>query len=713
MNEFVRQFVIESRELLEAAMQDLLALEKSPHDRERLDGAFRAFHTLKGGASIVEFGAMERAVHAAETPLMSARSGARPLARADIENCLACLDQVGHWLEAIEEAGEIPRDVEREAATIVRRFGDQPQVAKPWLPAFLDAHPAAAKRARSALRYSPGSDSFFRGEDPLARIRAFPGLLALGVEPIAPWPPSLDALDPFACNVVFNLLSELAPPQVMQVLGDEAKHCEIAGFAAESDLPKAALAVLEAQVALLAETDERGALGRLASAGVTAVNVMHALGRTAQARHLEEIAAQRDPRLLAGEIGAAMAPGAQAGASSTGGAPHDAAVKTLRVDASRIDALVRLAGELAVAKNAIGHAIKVSSEREGAMTEMLNSRQAALERLVGELQRAVIALRVLPLRTTFQRFPRLVREMSAELGKPATLVIEGEDTEADKAIVEMLAEPLVHVLRNAMDHGIEEAPARAAAGKPAMATIRLNAARDGDRVVVEATDDGRGIDTARVREVARAKGLVAPDALAEMTDAQVLELVFAPGFSTAASVTGISGRGVGMDAVRTTIRRYGGQVELDTRPGEGTTVRFALPFSVIVSQVMTVSAGGQTFGIPLEAARETLRVSRDAIAPVGAGHALVYRGRTVPLVELAGLLEAKRPAPSRRGDAMVVMVEIDGELGAVEVDGVGERMEVMLKPLEGLLSGLPGIAGSTLLGDGSVLLVLDVGALLQ
>jgi two-component system chemotaxis sensor kinase CheA len=709
MNEFVRQFVIESRELLEQAMQDLLVLEKSPHDRERLDGAFRAFHTLKGGASIVEFGAMERAVHAAETPLMAARSGARLLARADIENCLACLDQVTRWLEAIEEAGEIPRDAEREAASLVRRFGAPTEIAKPWLPAFLDAHREAAKRARCALRYSPDSESFFRGEDPLARIRAFPGLLAVGVEAIAPWPASLDAMDPFACNVVFNLLSELTASEVTQALGEEAKHCEIAVLAHESDLPKAALAVLEAQVALLAETDERAAPGRLASAGLTASNVLHSLGRSAQARHLEEVAAQRDPRLLAREISAALAPAAaeRDGGVSVGSAQHDAAVKTLRVDASRIDALVRLAGELAVAKNAMAHAIKASQ------AEMLSSRQAALERLVGELQRAVIALRVLPLRTTFQRFPRLVREMAAELGKPATLVLEGEDTEADKAIVEMLAEPLVHVLRNAMDHGIEDAAARAAAGKPAMATIRLTAAREGDQVIVEATDDGRGIDARRVREVARAKGLVAPDALAEMTDAQALDLVFAPGFSTAASVTDLSGRGVGMDVVRTTVRRYGGQVQLDTQPGKGTTVRFALPFSIIVSQVMTVSAGGQTFGIPLDAVRETLRVPRDVIAPVGAGQAMVYRGRTVPLVELAGLLEAKRPALARRGDAIVVMVEIEGELGALEVDGVGERMEVMLKPLEGLLSGLPGIAGSTLLGDGSVLLVLDVGALLQ
>ena len=718
MNEFVRQFVIESRELVEQAMDDLLALEKAPRDRERLDSAFRAFHTLKGGASIVEFHAMERAVHAAENPLASARSGTRPLGASDIEGCLACLDQVAQWLQAIEAAGELPRDAELDAVAIERRFrpdtGAAPQDAKAWLPALLEAHPDAAKRARTAVRYSPDDDAFFRGEDPLARVRALPGLLALQLDPAAPWPP-LDAMDPFACNVALNLLVELAPAQVGQAFGDAARQCEIVPLQGAAGFSPAALALLEAQIALLAESRAQHTVARLASAAATAINVMRALGRSAEVRRLEEVSLasieQRDPALLAREIRAAIAaPSEAAGAAAK---PDGAAAKTLRVDAARVDALVRLAGELAVAKNAIGHAVKLLRERDDPVARMLGSRQAGLERLVGELQRSVLGLRVLPLRAAFQRFPRLVREMSAELGKPATLLVEGEDTEADKAIVEMLAEPLVHVLRNAIDHGIENTPERAAAGKPATATIRLKAARQGDHVIVEIADDGRGIDPGRVREVARAKDLVTPEALAGMTDADLLQLVFAPGFSTAATVTEVSGRGVGMDAVRTAIRRYGGQVELDTRAGQGTTVRFLLPFSVIVSQVMTVSAGGQTFGIPLEAVRETLRVPRQSISPVGAGHALVHRGRTVPLVELETLLDAERDGGQRNGDAVVVLFEIDGERGAVEVDGVGERMEVMLKPLEGLLAGLPGIAGSTLLGDGSVLLVLDLGGLLQ
>jgi two-component system chemotaxis sensor kinase CheA len=319
---------------------------------------------------------------------------------------------------------------------------------------------------------------------------------------------------------------------------------------------------------------------------------------------------------------------------------------------------------------------------------------------------------VLPLRTAFQRFPRLVREMSADLGKPAALVIEGEDTEADKAIVEILVEPLLHVLRNSMDHGIEEAAERAAAGKPAMATIRLSAARQGDHVVLEIADDGRGVDVVRVREVARERGVVSAEVLVAMKDEEVIDLVFAPGFSTAAKVTGLSGRGVGMDAVRAAVRRLGGQVELSSTAGKGTKVRFVLPFSAMITQVMTVEAGGQVFGIPLEEVVETIRVAKEKIFPVGAARAIVLRDKTIPLVDLAealGIPRSEEPA----GDATIVVANVEGEVGALRVDRVGERMEIMLKPLDGLLTGMPGIAGSTLLGDGSVLLVLDLTELMQ
>ena len=277
-------------------------------------------------------------------------------------------------------------------------------------------------------------------------------------------------------------------------------------------------------------------------------------------------------------------------------------------------------------------------------------------------------------------------------------------------MVENLFEPLLHVLRNALDHGVETPDERAASGKPPSATIAIRAHRAGDRVVVEVQDDGRGIDVARVREAALSRGLLAPDVLETMADSEVIGLIFAPGFSTAGSVTTLSGRGVGMDAVRSAIERLGGRVEVESEPGAGVLVRFVLPFTLMMSRVMTVEVGGQMFGIPLESVIETVRMPRERIVPVGATHAFVLRDRTIPLIDLGQTLG--RPAGSRKAEADIVVATASGQIGGLEVDRLGERMDVMLKPLDGLLAGTPGIAGATLLGDGRVLLVLDLQELL-
>lgn len=741
MDEFLSQFLVESRELAEQAIENLLELERDPANRERFDEAFRALHTLKGGAGIVEFGAMQEAVHCAEDVLAATRKTSTPLSAADIGNCLVCVDQVVEWLDQIEATGELPRDA--DASAIVARFAradrsggaaDARVGGDDWAAALLAAHAAVAEQARTAIRYRPHAESFFRHQDPLERIAALPGLLAVAVEPNAPWPALAD-LDPFTCNLTLLALTSCAAADAAAGLGAAAADSEIVDLratpsgAAPQPLADRARELLATQARLL--DGERPSPGRVASAGVVAANVLHHLGRPSDAERVAaaaaESAARGTPdalrRMLAAMLAGAPAsrepatPSASsmaAAPTARSPAPRDAARReqTLRVASPRIDALVRLTGELTVAKNAIGHAVKLAETQSAQLAPALKQRHEALERLVAEIQRSVLALRVLPLRTTFQRFPRLIREMSAELRKPTTLVIEGEDTEVDKLVAELIAEPLVHLLRNAMDHGVEDAPVRAAAGKPTVATLRVRAARDGDQVLIDVSDDGRGIDVARVREVARERAAVPAEALAAMSDGEALDLIFAPGFSTARVVTAISGRGVGLDAVRTAVKQLGGQVAVRDSSPRGTTVRLALPFSIMMTDVVTVEAGGQRFGIPLEAVVETLRIPRSEIFPVGGAHAIVLRGRTVPLVELASLLGTPHAGTSD-ATTLAVIAEVDGALGALAVESVGERLAVMLKPLDGILAGLPGLAGSTLLGDGSVLLVLDLAELLQ
>lgn len=719
MNEFLQQFVIESRELADTASDCLLALEHSPSDAGRLDEVFRAFHTLKGGAGIVEFPAMESAMHAAEKILSEARAGTHPLTSAGIGECLAHLDRVADWLDAIERAGELPADAGSRPAPVIAAVAEGPAAA--WLTNVLERNSGTAAAVLAAVRFVPAADSFYRGEDPLGLMTSLPGLLALELEAREPWGP-LDALDPFHCNLVLTALSAATPAQLQKHLTDRSGDCAIVPIAARNEeaavqLPPRVAALIEAQQALLREDSTRGFAGRVASAGAAATNALRFCGLVELS---DSISRAMEQSLLAhsgqplrdslAKLLIADLPPAQASAADSVPAP-EAVTRTLRIEAQQVDALVRLAGELTVANNAIGHVVGLAQTGDPSTGELLKTRHEALERLIDELRATVLRMRVRPLRAILRRFPRLVREMSAKLGKPVRLVIEGEQTEADKAIVEMLFEPLLHVLRNAMDHGVESASARAAAGKPATATIAIKAQRSGDRVLIEVSDDGAGIDLSRVRAVAVESGLITQDRLLAMTEAETLDLIFAPGFSTAASVTEISGRGVGMDAVRRTVERVGGHVSVSSVAGRSTEVTLSLPFSAMMSHVMTVEAGGQLFGLPLEAIIETIRVPRAAISRVGAAPVVVVRDRTLPVVDLATALGMEPPADGEW--TTLVVAAANGECCAFQVDRIVERLDLILKPLEGLLAGTPGITGTTLLGDGRVLLVLDIGEMLQ
>jgi two-component system, chemotaxis family, sensor kinase CheA len=713
MNDFLQQFLIESRELVAQASAGLLLLEQSPADAECIDSVFRAFHTLKGGAGIVEFPVMEEAVHSAEELLVQARSGKQAFGPRLAGECLACLDRVSAWLDILERTGELPADPGRNAGNVI-----EPS----WTAALLDRRSSLRRRAVTAIRFLPDRDCFYQGEDPIARMSGLPQLLSLDLEPVNAWP-TLTDLDPYSCNLVLTALTGSSLSDVNGHMQGHSGHCEVVTVSAaarkEGPLPRNVLSILEEQVAILDVEKLLPLPGRIASVGITAVNALRYCGRDDQGAALQRSLGtgvgegarlglrNAITQLLASD---SAAPAAKAESSRAA----ESIARTLRVDAERIDSLVRLTGELTVAKNAIGHTARLAQANGDSVAGLLKEHHGVLDRLIGQLQSSAIGMRVLPLGSVLQRFPRVVREMAAALGKPTKLEIEGENTEADKTIVEMLFEPLLHIVRNAMDHGVEDGDERREMGKPGVATIRLHARREADEVLIEVSDDGRGIDVERVREAAGSRGLATQDELRTMPEAEIIGLIFAPGFSTAAKITEISGRGVGMDAVRTAVAKIGGRVAIASRAGHGTTVSFSLPFSVLLTQVMTVEAGGQAFGIPVEAVLETVRVASGDISGVGEARVIVHRNRTIPVIDLGVVLgERQNTTTSEETHATVVIAAVAGQWVGIHVDRPGERMEVILKPLDGLLSGTSGIAGTTLLGDGRILLVLDIAEMLQ
>lgn len=603
MNEFLEQFLIESRELIAQASDDLLALEHASGDAGRFDSAFRAMHTLKGAAGIMDFDAMARVCHAAEDRLSTIRVDAAAMTPALINDCLACLDQMTEWLAAMEASEALPEMAEADAARLVARLAPGGQVAG------------------TALSGGIAEESGERG-----------------------------------------------------ISVDETE-------------------ILHEQVELLSLPRDDGAAGR-------------------------DEAALRVIRHILRRFDLASEPGKEIAASGPAAAgAKNAAARPMRANMARIDAVMRLSGELVVLKNALGHAVELALQDD---VPKQHSRKFArlhgeLDRLAADLLHASVAARVLPLRQVFQRFPRLVREMAAGLAKKIRLVTEGDATEADRLIVEALFEPLLHVLRNAVDHGVEPEAERLALGKPSPAIIRLSAARTGDEVIVEIADDGRGIDAQAIRATARKRGVADAETLAAMPEDALRALIFAPGFSTAGSVSNLSGRGVGMDAVRAAIDGLGGRIELHSVPGTGTVIRFRLPFTVLLTRVLQVEAGGQAFGIPFEAVAETLQFRREEVARLGAAETIPWRGRTLPLIALAEALhlpDAGRIAPAEEKRKAVIVAQ-GGEWSALEVDGFGGQAELLLKPLDGLLAGMKGVAGTALLGDGRVLVVLELQDLMK
>jgi two-component system chemotaxis sensor kinase CheA len=391
----------------------------------------------------------------------------------------------------------------------------------------------------------------------------------------------------------------------------------------------------------------------------------------------------------------------------------DRQATTMRVDSARIDRLIEIAGELVTAKNGLAPlAEETRGHGNGSLARRIAASHEEIERLVASLYSAVTQARMIPLEQTFRRFPRLVRETSAKLGKTIDLIIEGETLEADREIVDSLFEPLLHLVRNGLDHGIEPEDERRNSSKSPRGRILLHARRRGEQIEIQVEDDGRGIDPEDIRKTAIDRGLVGLDQASSLSEQDALQLVFAPGFSTASSVSDLSGRGVGLDVVQRSVQRLGGTIEMRSSPGSGTSFTLKLPISFSMAQLMIVEVGGERYGIPIADIVETQKLPASAVQSVRAGRAFILRNRTIPLLYMAELLQMPS-AQLPSGDLKLLIVQAGKDQVGVAVDTIAERAETLTRPLAGLLQGVTGIAGTTLLGDGRVLLVLNLEELLR
>jgi two-component system chemotaxis sensor kinase CheA len=751
MNALLEQFVLEARELVNEASDELLALERLPGDQQRIDVVFRAFHTLKGGAAIADLPDMTQLLHVGED-LLSALRGRKLPCTSDIINALlACVDQVGHWLADIETTGRLP-DLAAERAAVLaadlRRFLPRSSAETAvradsefdWAARIIADDPALSAKAGHgaivAIAYDPQPNCFFDGDDPLGLLRKVPQLVFLDVHARSPWP-DLQKINPFACNLAFRALTLASRHDVGQVfryIPDQVRIAEIARGSASSATARErssrdlARKILAAQRTLLAAPcPEKEFFGRLGAAIEVAKNVLRFAGAEGGAARIEAVRAEATSarnadlvlRVLDQLLSSAASDWSKADSvHDTEAAPAGElpATRTLRIEEAKVDRLLDVAGELIVAKNTMNDlAARIGAELgEGEIARAVRNQTAVIDRLVGETHHSAVQLRMVPLAQAFRRLPRVVRDVSHELGKQAAITMKGEDTEADKSVVDAIFEPLLHVLRNALDHGIETPEERRSAGKPEQAEISLSAFRHGEHIVIELGDDGRGVDAAAVRRKAREQSLISEEEARELSDDQAIQLVFAEGLSTAAQVSQVSGRGVGLAAVRATVERLGGAVSVASQSGRGTTVRLTLPLSMAFMRIMTIHAGGEVFGVPIEAIAETVRLPRAHILQIKSGEAFVLRDRIVPTCRLDRLLELPNAVTRDRGDdALILVTDAGGQTAGLEIDSIGERLDVVVKPMQGLLAEVQDYAGTTMLGNGRVLLVLNLGAVLQ
>ncbi|MGM0632883.1 MAG: chemotaxis protein CheA [Pseudomonadota bacterium] len=656
VQQFVQTFLEESFEGLDTMEAQLLEL--NGEDTASIDTIFRAAHSIKGGAGTFGFSAVSDFTHGVETLLDQMRSGTRSTTPELTALLLEAVDCIRSMLSATD-SGQTPdaRKVADTAARIESWLVDNPAHSRhPEPPATTTPPPSQGWR----IRFEPHPDIMMTGNDPLRILGALSELGDMACQCDLGRLPPIETLDPEQCHLSWDIIIH-------------------------GDIPRAAIDSVFEWV-----EDECN----LTIDAITADDEAPAP------------AADQPPR-------SSQPPGdpPREQHSTTQGRQRDQS-SSIRVNTQKIDALIDMVGELVITQSMLGElSERLQNGDPGCMEQLLDG-ITQLERNTRELQENVMGIRMLPISFAFNRIPRMVHDLGGRLGKSLQLRLAGEQTELDKTVLEKISDPLVHLVRNAADHGIETPEQRAAAGKPETGTIQLNAFHKGGNIIIEIADDGAGLNRERIRERALHRGLITEDQA--LSDDQLDDLIFAPGFSTAEAISDVSGRGVGMDVVRQNINSLGGAVEISSEPGAGSRVTIRLPLTLSILDGQLIEVGQEKYVIPLVSIIESIQVTPGHLRSV-ADSRLLYRLRDqyIPVLFPDQLLLGDARRDRDLDHALLVVVEAEGQQAGLVVDDLLGQQQVVIKALETNFRRVDGIAGATILGDGTVALILDASGLMH
>jgi two-component system chemotaxis sensor kinase CheA len=666
LEQFHDVFFQESFEALDAMEQTLLQLNDDGSDPEQINTIFRVAHSIKGGAATFGFNDVTSFTHTVETLLDLVRNGRVRMSQKEVDLLLRSVDVMRDMLAAVQDKRTADpaqfRDIQQAFEETIRANTGRKEAAEPAAFGLFEepAKTAAVAASGWSITLKPRPMQSGAAGDLAGTLERLAGLGELALAVDAASLPPLAELDPARCHLQWK--------------------AELRGAIARADI-EAALAPLRDAVETTIEGGETepSAASAAASSQPNAAEAPHG---PAKADHEAAPAAHDAPR-------------------------HGSEASSIRVSIEKLDELINTVGELVITQSILS---QVAADMGGPRADELKNGIGQLERQMRALQEGVMRVRMLPISFVFNRFPRMVRDLGQRLGKRVELRMTGEHTELDKTVLEKIGDPLVHLLRNSIDHGIEDPERRVAAGKPAAGTVQLNAYHKGGNIIVEIIDDGAGLDRSRILAKARDRGLIAPDE--EPSEDRIYNLVFQPGFSTAEVVSDVSGRGVGMDVVRRNIVELGGNVQIFSNAGQGCTVRIRLPLTLAILDGQLVRVGCETYVIPLVSIVETIQVRKDQINSV-AGCAELFRLRNdyIPIIRLYELFDVQ-PDTTDLLKGLLTIVESDGQRAGIFVDELQAQQQVVIKSLETNFRQLIGVSGATMLGDGHVALILDVPGLI-